>query len=263
MKTYLKKTVRSLPVLGLFLVSSCSTLVRMPEGRPTLTPDEAQKAWGRVLKEFVNEKGQVGFSKLAQKRGDLDSYVAYIAKVGPKSNPTQFSNPEVLLAHYLNSYNALSMYNILDSEIPESLGGLKKVKFFYFKKFVIDGQEMSLYAYENEVIRKVGEERVHFALNCMSKGCPRLPRVPFTGKRLNQELDEQAKFFFSEERNVKVNETDKKVELSEILDFFPGDFLKKAPNLIAYANRFRPKGKTLPENYSVSFIPYDWKVNSY
>jgi len=121
---------------------------------------------------------------------------------------------------------------------------------------------MSLYAYENDIIRKVGEERVHFALNCMSKGCPRLPRIPFTGKKLDKELAEQARFFFSEERNVRVDEKEKKVYLSEILDFFPKDFLAKAPSLIAYANLHRPKVKSLPETYEVDFIPYDWKVNN-
>jgi len=263
MKIYLEKRwTRFTSLLGLILVSGCSSLVRMPEGRPALTPEQAEKAWGRVLKEFVNEKGEVSFKKLSEKRGDLDDYVAYVAKVGPKTKPAQFSNPSTLLAHYLNSYNALSMYNILDSEIPESLSGLKKVKFFYFKKFVIDGVEMSLYAYENDIIRKVGEERVHFALNCMSKGCPRLPRLPFTGKNLDKELAEQARFFFSEERNVRVDEKEKKVYLSEILDFFPKDFLKKEPSLIAYANRHRPQKQKLPENFEVDFISYDWNVNN-
>lgn len=261
-KVQAKRIFEILPLFAIVLVTSCSTLVRMPEGRPALNAEQAQRAWGRVLKNFVNEKGEVSFSKLAQDKRDLDDYVAYVAKVGPKTQPKQFTDKNTLLAHYLNSYNALSMYNIVDSEIPESLSGLKKVKFFYFKKFVIDGEEMSLYAYENDIIRKVGEERVHFALNCMSKGCPRLPRVPFTGKNLNKELAEQARFFFSEERNVRVDEKEKKVYLSEILDFFPKDFLNKAPSLIAYANLHRPKVKSLPETYEVDFIPYDWKVNN-
>jgi len=52
------------------------------------------------------------------------------------------------------------------------------------------------------------------------------------------------------------------VYLSEILDFFPKDFLAKAPNLIAYANRHRPKAKALLETFEVDFISYDWNVNN-
>lgn len=253
---------RQLPTYCLLLfLAGCATLVRMPEEKSIPNSNEALKAWSRVLAEFVNQKGEVDFKSLLKKRADLDKYVLYVSKVNPKENKIDFPDDMAVLAHHINAYNALSMYNVLDSELPESLSGFKKVKFFYFKKFLIGGQKMSLYTYENEIIRKMGEERIHFALNCMSRGCPRLPRVPFTAKKLNQELDEQARFFFSEERNVQVDEKKKTVKLSEILDFFPEDFLKKAKTLIGYANLFRAKGKELPESYKEEFIPYDWRVN--
>ena len=44
---------------------------------------------------------------------------------------------------------------------------------------------MSLYTFENEVIRPLGEPRVHFALNCLVRGCPRLPPTPFVAERLD------------------------------------------------------------------------------
>lgn len=247
--------------LILLSLAGCASLVRMPEEKNIPSSSEALKAWGRVLAEFVNQKGEVNFKGLLQKRADLDKYVLYVSHINPTENKKEFPDQMAVLAHYINAYNALSMYNILDSELPESLSGFKKVKFFYFKKFRIGGHEMSLYSYENDIIRKMGEERIHFALNCMSRGCPRLPRVPFTAKKLNQELDEQARFFFSEERNVQVDEKEKTVKLSEILDFFPEDFLKKAKSLIGYANQYRTKGKELPETFKEEFIPYDWRVN--
>lgn len=253
--------VQTLGFVLLSLLTACSTLVRMPEEKAVPSHEEALKSWARVLNQFVNEKGEVNFKGLLERRGDLDKYVGYVAQVDPNQNKKVFPDDSALLAHHINAYNALSMYNILDSELPESLSGLKKVKFFYFKKFLIGTKEMSLYTYENEVIRKMGEEKVHFALNCMSKGCPRLPKKPFSAKNLSKELEDQARFFFSEERNVQVDEKEKKVLLSEILDFFPEDFLKKEKTLIGYANRYRAKGKTLPDSYKVDFIPYDWRVN--
>lgn len=243
-----------------FLISGCSTLVEVPKISAAESSLNPQEAWKSVVASYVDEKGRVDFQRLSKDPSKLRIYVNYIAKESPKSSPAKFSNPESVLAYYLNSYNALSMYNILDSGIPESLGGLKKVKFFYFKKFTIGGETMSLYTYENDIIRKVGEERVHFALNCMSGGCPRLPRYPFPSKDLAAELEKQAKFFFNEERNVQVDATKKVVRLSEILSFFTEDFLKKAPNLIAYVNKYR--NTKVPEGYEVEFIPYDWTVNA-
>jgi hypothetical protein len=72
---------------------------------------------------------------------------------------------------------------------------------------------MTLYTYENRVIRAMGDERVHFALNCMSVGCPRLPRQPFLGAELDQQLDEARRFFFSELRNLQFDQRTRTVRV--------------------------------------------------
>jgi hypothetical protein len=74
--------------------------------------------------------------------------------------------------------------------VPESLGGLTKLTFFYLRTFTIGGKSISLYTFENDVIRPLGEERVHFALNCMVVSCPRLPRVAFSAAELDGQLDQ-------------------------------------------------------------------------
>ncbi len=246
-------------ISSLALITGCAT-VEVPRIDPQFEAIKPDEAWKAVLSQFVDKRGRVDFQGLAKARQKLDLYVNYIAQNGPRTNPDKFTAPETRLAHYLNSYNALSMFNVLDSGIPESLSGFKKVRFFYFKKFWIDGDRMSLYAYENDIIRRVGEERVHFALNCMSAGCPRLPQTPFPQVGLDKILQSQALEFFNEERNVQIDPVKQVVRLSEILKFFTDDFLKKSPTLIHYVNQYR-KNK-IPDDYQVDFIPYDWTVNA-
>ena len=164
-----------------------------------------------------------------------------------------------MLAYHLNAYNALAMYNLLDAGIPHSLGGLRKVGFFYLREVRVGGQPMSLYAYENRIIRPLGEERAHFALNCMAVGYPRLPRVPFEAVTLDADLEREATRFFTEDRNVAVDAASRTVRLSEILKFYSADFLAKAPTLVAYVNRYRREA--IAQDYRVEFIPYDWTVN--
>lgn len=249
--------IKLLLAISVLALVSCSTMVKVPDV-PTDYKTKPMDAWTKVLNKYVDAEGRVDFGALKDNLADLSAYVSYVAKNGPKSTPQAFPNANDVLAHYLNSYNALAMYGIIQRGIPESLSGFTKVKFFYFTKFVIDGQTMSLYAYENDIIRKVGEERVHFALNCMTSGCPRLPRTPFTAKGLDQELNREALKFFNEDRNVRVETAEKKVFVSEILDFFTEDFLKKEKTLNAYVNRYR-KAK-VPEDFKVKFIDYDWTV---
>ena len=118
---------------------------------------------------------------------------------------------------------------------------------------------MSLYTLENDIIRLLGDERVHFALNCMVVSCPRLPRAPFTPQELNRQFDDEAQRFFAETRNLEVLPEQKLVRVSRILKFSTEDFLAESPTLIAYVNRYAPR--RIPEDFALEFMDYDWTVN--
>ncbi len=226
---------------------------------PTLTPVTARETLARVLDRYVDDQGRIDFASLAGNRVDLDRYVAWVHAIGPRNHPELFPARSDVLAYHINAYNALAMLGVIDVGMPQSLGGLRKLTFFYLREVKVGGDAMSLYAYENKVIRPLGEERVHFALNCMAAGCPRLPRLPFDAKTLDTDLEREAKKFFNEDRNVEADAARRVVRFSQILDFYPSDFLAKAPSLIAYANRYRTS--QIPADYRVEFIPYDWTVN--
>jgi hypothetical protein len=238
-------------------ISGCAVLVPAPAVDPG--PDPAA-GWAKVLQRHVDDSGRVDFAALAGDRADLDRYVAWLGGFGPRSAPQRFPTRAHLVAHHINAYNALAMFNVIERGIPRSLGGIELARFFYLRRFPIDGEPLSLYAYENEVIRPLGEERVHFALNCMAVSCPRLPRAPFNGGTLEAELEGEARRFLNEPRNVRVDDADKVVTLSAILDFYSKDFLAKMPSLIAYVNRYR--NTPVPADYRVEFLPYDWTVNA-
>jgi hypothetical protein len=240
-------------------LSACATIVPPPAS--TVAGRDPQEAWASVLERYVDDQGRVDFQGVAADRGDLDTYVAWVARVSPASNPELFPTQADRNAYYLNSYNALAMYNVIDAGIPETLEGLRKVPFFFFRKVEIGGERMSLATYENETIRKLGDPRVHFALNCMAAGCPRLPREPFTAAGLDAELDREAREFFAEPRNLVVEPERQAFRVSEILSFFTGDFLAVAPSLPAYINRYRD-GSPIPDGYKAEFIDYDWRVNN-
>ena len=215
--------------------------------------------WEKVLTRFVNELGEVDFRALARERGDLDGFLAIIARASPRSQPDLFATRESQLAYYLNAYNALAMFNVIDTGFPGRLSGLFKIKFFGFRKFTVGGERLTLYALENDVIRPLGDARVHFALNCMAVGCPRLPRTAFRAETLDAQLDAEARRFFGEQRNLHVDLERQTVNVSELLKFYAEDFLARAPTLNAYINLFAQA--QVPDHYGVVFIDYDWTVN--
>lgn len=238
----------------------CATTMVPPPitGEPTpLRPP--LDAWARVLKTHVDPQGRVDFDGVSRNRADLDRYVSWVYDNAPGNRPDMFRTRAQVLSYHINAYNALALYNVLESGIPETNAGLAKVRFFQLRELVVGGQLLSLRAYENDVIRKLGEPRVHFALNFMSVGCPRLPREPFTADKLEQQLDRETRAFFAEPRNVRVDAAERTVYLSEILDFYTEDFLAVAPSLVAYVNRYR--AQPLPLDYEVEFTAYDWTLN--
>lgn len=245
---------RLIGFLLLFALAACSTLAPIPK-TDSLDPSASLAGYERTLQRFVNDQGEVDFAALQKDRVDLDRYVAFIANTPAES----FTGANDRLAYYINSYNALSMYNVIDSGIPHTHAGLNKLKFFVLKKFSIGGKPMSLYAYENDIIRKLNESRVHFALNCSAVSCPQLPRVPFKGDGLDQQLETEALRFFARSENLKIDHPARQVFSNEILKFYSEDFAPShAPTLIDYINRYAPE--KIPSGYKLNFLDYDWTV---
>src|SRR6266498_4539584 len=139
------------------------------------------------------------------------------------------------------------------------IGGLTKFTLFYLRTFTVGRKSISLYKFENDVIRPLGEERVHFALNCMVVSCPRLPRVAFSAAALDRQLDSAARAFIGDSRNVWIDPAKREVWLSAIFEFYTQDFLAHAPSLIAYVNRYR--AAPVPSDLKVRFLEYHWTVN--
>lgn len=250
------KTIERLTfIVCCFCLSACTTLVTSPELASLPTGEAPIIAYQRVLQTYVDDRGEVNFPALHTNATDLERYIAFVGQ----QNAGLINNLNERLAHYINSYNALSMYNVIKSGIPKSHAGSAKIRFFYLRKHLIGGKELSLYDYENDVIRQLKEPRVHFALNCSALSCPVLPRTPFTGDDLEEELNRETRKFFAETRNLRVDRTNKTVYVSELLDFYSEDFLSAAtPTLIAYINQYAPE--KIPDDFSLEFMPYDWTV---
>jgi hypothetical protein len=246
--------------MGLTAMLSAPTSVAPMRYSPAYASIESgQASWTQVLKRHVDTAGRIDFTRLARDRAELDRVVESISVHDPTTLPARFPTVNSQLAYYINAYNALAMYGVLEAGVPTRFGWFARVRFFYLRKFSLGGHATSLYSLENEIIRPLGEPRVHFALNCMTVSCPRLPQSAFTAEGLDRELNTAARQFINDDRNVRVDGEKREVRLSAIFDFYMKDFLANSPSLIAYVNRYRVE--PVPPDYKVVFADYDWTIN--
>lgn len=256
-------------ILGVFF-SGCTTLVSPPPGAEFSSSASSEASdispmtgWGSVLKNSVDGQGRIDFQEVGAKPDAFHIFIRYIAQASPQNRLELFLKPEDKLAYYINAYNALAMYGVIQKNFPKDFDGLThRAKFFLLTKYVVGGERISLQKLENDVIRPLGDPRIHFALNCMVKSCPRLPQGPFFATTLDEQLNAAAREFLNSTKHVQVDIDKQEVRLSKILKWYEDDFVnpQQASSLISYINRYRRE--IIPETYDVEFLDYDWTVNN-
>ncbi|MEO8585138.1 MAG: DUF547 domain-containing protein [Acidobacteriota bacterium] len=263
------------------LFSSAALADRAPAAPPPDPPVEESSTsrsfsysdWTPVLSTFVDDRGRVDYDALAKDRGALDRFLAAVAGTSPVSHPALFPTREEKLAYWINAYNAWVFRGVL-ARGPEKesvwRGGLVSgYSFFVGMDIVLGGEKTNLKKLEDKTIRALFKDpRIHAALNCASRGCPRLPRKAFEAATLDAELDAAMREFVSEARNVSVDAAARTATLSKIFDWFDGDFLafEKArgnadPKLLDYVNRYRAPDAQVPRDFRVRFADYDKSLN--
>lgn len=216
--------------------------------------------WEVILRQRVDTRGRIDFAGLQAEPRPLAAVVAMLAQAGPRTTPGALPDAAARMAFLINAYNALCMHGIVERGVPQSLNAFDRFGFFGRTSFGLDGGQITLKALEDNVIRPLGDERIHFALNCMVVACPRLPREAFRPARLEAQLQAARVEFCDSPYHVRVQPSYSTVHLSGIFRFYTGDFVPaKAPDLISYVNRTR--ATPVPAGFRSQFLDYDWTIN--
>src|SRR2546423_624733 len=221
------------------------------------TASQAQnwmEPYNRLLGKYVTSGG-VKYAEWKNNAADVQALQTVVDGIAKESVSGLDKRQQV--AFYLNAYNAWILHEALGKYPTKSV----KDTFFSFftgKRITVAGQQTSFKALEDDVIRKLGEPRVHFALNCASRSCPPLNREAFSGPKLEEQFEKLAKGYVNSEPGVNSNAATKSAELSKIFDWYKDDF-KADGGAIAFINKRR--STPIPAEAKVSFQDYDWGLN--
>ncbi len=173
-------------------------------------------------------------------------------------NTAQLSSPQEKLAFYINAYNILAMKVVVDHWPLDSIRHAGNLFRSVWKKRagLIDGREVSLHEMEHEILRPMGEPRIHFAIVCASVSCPDLRGEPYLAARLDEQLDEQVQRFLANDKKG-LKRLDGEVHVSRIFRWFEEDFVASG-GVGGFLRRYVPIDR---EATVEADLDYNWSLN--
>lgn len=224
--------------------------------------------WDALLKKYVDQAGNVNYNawkRSAQDTQQLDSYLAHLSQADPRSRASR----EATLAFWINAYNAVTIKGILREYPTTSIRNHTARVFGYniWKDLllVVGGESYYLEQMEHQILRKMKEPRIHFAIVCASTSCPKLRSEAYRGETLDAQLAANARDFFKNPSNFRHDPSDRRFYLSSILSWFAKDFgTDQAAQLRAIAPYLpTPATQQAASNNAVriSYLVYDWGLN--
>jgi len=208
------------------------------------------RQWTDVLQAYVSENGAVDYKGLQNNKSGLESYLKLLSANAPNDE----WSIDAKKAYWINAYNAFTIQLILKNYPLKSIKDLKRPWGLSFIK--IDGGKITLNTIEHEILRPMGDPRIHFAIVCASKSCPKLLNYAYESETLDQQLDHVAKMFINDPSRNSISQSN--VKISKIFKWFKTDF-PKSEAFIAFLNNYSTI-KILAKA-EIDYLNYSWNLN--
>lgn len=213
-------------------------------------------------------------SDLAQTRVDYEAlrgapeWSAFLAEL-EQVDPSGLASRAERLAFWINAYNAFAIDVVVKGNPEQSIRDLGT----RFLAPVWDkpagrlaGRSYSLGQIEHEILRPMGDPRIHGAIVCASLSCPPLARTPYRAETLEADLTRNLERWIAHPgKGVRVDREARTLQLSKIFDWFEDDF-EKSGGVVAFVARYarvedRPWLAREGPNARLRYLDYDWTLN--
>ncbi len=230
-------------------------------------------AWQETLDGYlrVHSSGinRFDYAELKASAKDSAKLVEYLASL-QRLDPRDYSRAEQK-AYWINLYNALTVRVVLDAypvtsirKISDSfLGGMILSGPWGDVSARVAGLDLTLDDIEHGILRPIFEDnRIHYAVNCASLGCPNLLGTVFTAANTESLLDTGAREYVNHSRGVDFVDEDFTV-ISSIYDWWVKDFGGSEAGVIKHLVRYADKelAERLRDFEGAVDYEYDWSLN--
>jgi hypothetical protein len=225
--------------------------------------------WDRFLKQYVVAPHPSGINRVryqavtAEHFGALKGYLQSL-----QSLPISNFNRAEQMAYWINLYNALTVELILSRYPVTSIRDINISPGFFSrgpwgaKLLSVEGEKLSLDDIEHRILRPIWQDnRVHYAVNCASIGCPNLQPLAYRSDNTEALLEQGAREFINHPRGVSIR--DGRLRVSSIYVWFQEDFGASAEGLMEHWQEYaEPKlADALGKYVGGLSHDYDWRLN--
>lgn len=207
-------------------------------------------SWTHFLQKYVSSDGHINYKAIKLHPEELEIYLQELSKTTSKQNWAK----EEQLAYWINAYNALTIDLIVRNYPLKSIKDIKDP--WKQRLWELGNKWYNLEDIEHEILRKMDEPRIHFAIVCASVSCPKLLNEAYSSENLETQLNKVTKEFLSDSTKNYISEN--KLELSKIFQWFSKDF-KQDGSLIDFLNSH--SDIQISNNAKITFKDYNWNLN--
>lgn len=221
--------------------------------------------YDNLLRKNVSNDGKVNYPGFIRDSLQLNQYLKTLGS-NPPDEKSWTKNEQ--MAYWINAYNAFTIQLIIKYyplKSIQDIGSSIKVPFVntpWDIKFIKIGKDrLDLNNIEHGILRqKFSDPRIHMALVCASKSCPRLLNEAYAPERLDKQLNAQCVTFIND--NSRNRLAVQNAALSMIFKWYAADFNKNGPDmsgLVSFLNKYS-RVKLKPDT-RITYLQYDWTLN--
>ncbi len=217
---------RALPArtFALFVVLSSALGIAAPGGAARAA-DFDRARWAEFLQTHTMSVDDIAGTRVdyegLRSSGAWRAFVAGLDAVAP---PT---GRDARMAFWIDVYNVLAIDMVVRNWPVDSIRDIGSFFRPVWGKPAgrVGGRVVTLHEIEHEILRPMGDPRIHMAIVCASTSCPSLAREPFAADQLDAQLDAAVKRFLADPRKgMKIDRERDTLMLSRIFDWFSEDF---------------------------------------
>jgi hypothetical protein len=226
-------------------------------------------AWDKFLNQFVVAPHPSGINRVRYQTVtavDLKGVKSYLQSMQALTISTY--NRYEQKAFWINVYNALtvdlilSRYSIASIRDINISPGLFERGPWGAKLLTIEGEKLSLDDIEHRILRPIWKDnRVHYAVNYATLGCPNLQPEAYTAENTDALLERGAREFINHPRGVSIQKG--RLQVSSIYVWFQEDFGGDPADLMEHWQEYAdpPLADALQKYNGGLAHDYDWRLN--